>query len=84
MRTTLTYEYWRDGRWYVAQLREVPSVLSQGRTLAELERNLRDAYRLILTAGRGRGYRVRRRFHRRRLTVEAALKTIEDAKKFVK
>jgi predicted RNase H-like HicB family nuclease len=34
---TLTLEYWEgeDG-WYVGQLREVPGVMSQGRSLDEL------------------------------------------------
>jgi predicted RNase H-like HicB family nuclease len=44
----LTMDYWRDGVWYVGRLREVPGVFSQGRTLRELETNLRDAYRLVL------------------------------------
>ena len=48
MTTTMTMEYWRDGPWYVGRLREVPGVFSQGKTLAELDENLRDAYRLVL------------------------------------
>jgi len=43
-----TLEYWTDGDWYVGRLREVPGVFSQGKTLAELEENIRDAYRLML------------------------------------
>ena len=43
-----TVEYWRDGDWYVGRLREVPGVFSQGKTLGELDENLRDAYRLVL------------------------------------
>ncbi len=50
---TLTVEYWRDGRWYVGQLREVPGVFSQGRTLEELEENMRDAYGLMREEGSG-------------------------------
>ena len=48
MKARLTMEYWRDGAWWVGQLREVPGVFSQGKTLAELDENLRDAYRLVL------------------------------------
>ena len=51
----LTLEYWRDGRWYGGQLREMPEVISQGRTLAELRRNIIDAYRLVLHARAPRG-----------------------------
>ena len=45
---TFTLEYWRDGRWFVGRLKEVPGVFSQGETLAELEANIRDAYALML------------------------------------
>jgi predicted RNase H-like HicB family nuclease len=41
-------EYWRDGDWYVGRLPQVPGVFSQGKTLPELETNIRDAYRLML------------------------------------
>jgi len=41
-------EWWKDGRWYVGRLREVPGMFSQGRSLRALEANLRDAYRLML------------------------------------
>jgi predicted RNase H-like HicB family nuclease len=42
-------DYWKDGSWYVGQLRDVPDVFSQGRTLAELRENIRDSYELMLT-----------------------------------
>ena len=48
MTRTFTLEYWRDGEWYVGRLREVPGVFSQGKTLNELEDNIRDAYQLML------------------------------------
>jgi predicted RNase H-like HicB family nuclease len=41
-------EYWKDGDWFVGRLPQVPAVFSQGSTLAELEENIRDAYRLML------------------------------------
>jgi len=41
-------EYWKDGDWFVGRLPQVPGVFSQGGTLAELEENVRDAYRLML------------------------------------
>ena len=44
-----TLEYWLDGKWYVGRLKEVPGVFSQGRTLKELESNIRDAYELMMT-----------------------------------
>ncbi|MDY7027520.1 MAG: type II toxin-antitoxin system HicB family antitoxin [Spirochaetota bacterium] len=43
-----TLEYWRDEDWYVGRLKEVPSVFSQGESIAELEENIRDAYSMIV------------------------------------
>lgn len=45
---TFTLEYWLDEGWYVGRLREVPGVFSQGETIAELEENVQDAYRLMM------------------------------------
>lgn len=42
-----TLEYWKDGEWLVGRLKEVPDVFSQGKTLEELEENIRDAYALM-------------------------------------
>jgi predicted RNase H-like HicB family nuclease len=47
-------DYWKDGAWYVGQLRDVPDVFSQGRTLAELRANIREAYDLMTTIRRRR------------------------------
>jgi predicted RNase H-like HicB family nuclease len=44
-----TLEYWRDGRWFVGRLVEVPGVFSQGATLDELDENIREAYQLMVT-----------------------------------
>lgn len=41
-------EYWKDGRWFVGRLPQVPGVFSQGATVAELEENILDAYRMML------------------------------------
>lgn len=48
MSVKFTLEYWIDDGWYVGRLREVPGVFSQGETLQELEKNICDAYRLML------------------------------------
>ncbi len=37
-----------DGGWYVGRLREIPGVFSQGKTLQELEENIREAYQLLM------------------------------------
>ena len=48
MQNTFTLEYWLDEGWYVGRLKEIPGVFSQGESLAELEENIREAYRLII------------------------------------
>jgi predicted RNase H-like HicB family nuclease len=42
-----TLEYWVDEGWYVGRIKEVPGVFSQGETLDELEKNIREAYKLM-------------------------------------
>jgi predicted RNase H-like HicB family nuclease len=48
MERQFTLEYWLDDDWYVGKLKEVPGVFSQGKSLEELEENIRDAYRLMM------------------------------------
>ena len=43
-----TLEYWKDDGWYVGRLKEMPSVMSQGETLEELQSMIRDAYHLMV------------------------------------
>jgi len=43
-----TLEYWKDKDWYVGKLREVPGIFSQGKSLDELEENIKDAYYLMV------------------------------------
>ena len=56
----------KRGRWYVAYVEEIPGVNTQGHTLAEARRNLKEALRLVLEANRqlaareSRGARVMR------------------------
>jgi len=45
---TFTLEYWQDDGWYVGRLKEVPGVFSQGESMAELEDNIRDAYKMMM------------------------------------
>jgi len=42
----------KRGRWYVAYIEEIPGVNTQGRTLAEARRNLKEALTLIIEANR--------------------------------
>ena len=51
MKHEFTLEYWQDDGWFVGRLKEVPGVFSQGETLDELERNIEDAYQLVMASG---------------------------------
>jgi predicted RNase H-like HicB family nuclease len=51
MKHEFTLEYWQDDDWFVGRLKEVPGVFSQGESLAELERNIEDAYQLVMASG---------------------------------
>lgn len=44
---TATLLYWQDGDFLVGRLRERADVFSQGRTLEELEANIREALSLM-------------------------------------
>ena len=57
MEKKFTLEYWKDKRWYVGQLREVPGVFSQGKILGELEKNIQEVYGLMLEEHRPVGVR---------------------------
>jgi predicted RNase H-like HicB family nuclease len=50
MKHNFTLEYWIDDGWYIGQLKEVPSVFSQGETLEELEKNIQEVYSLLFEA----------------------------------
>jgi len=47
----------KRGRWYIAYVREIPGVNTQGRTLAEAWANLKEALTLIVETNR----KIRRR-----------------------
>ena len=62
----------KRGRWYVAYVEEIPGVNTQGRTLAEARRNLKEALQLIRETNRRLAARKRLPGARRELiTVEA-------------
>lgn len=43
-----TLVYWEDDGWLVGKIKEIPGVFSQGETLDELQKNIRDAYLLMM------------------------------------
>jgi len=49
MRTSFTVTYLRDeSGWWVAQVKEAPAAITQGRTIAEARRRIREALALAL------------------------------------
>ena len=60
MRSQFTLEYWKDGRWYVGRLLEVPGVFSQGKTMKELQINIQDAYEMMVVQDRPKVQKRRR------------------------
>lgn len=47
METKLSMIYWRGEKFWVGKLLEHPEIMTQGKTLEELEENMKDAYVLI-------------------------------------
>jgi predicted RNase H-like HicB family nuclease len=42
----------KKGRWYIGTIEEIPGVNTQGRTLSEVRKNLKEAIELILESNR--------------------------------
>ncbi|RLD18492.1 MAG: type II toxin-antitoxin system HicB family antitoxin [Caldiserica bacterium] len=52
MKGEFTAVYEKRGKWYIGYIEEIPGVNTQGRTLKEVKRNLREALKLILEVNR--------------------------------
>ncbi len=48
MSTKLTMVYWKANRFWLGKLLEHPEIMTQGKTIEELEENIRDAYLLMV------------------------------------
>lgn len=47
METKLRMVYWKSGKFWIGKLLDHPEIMTQGRTLKELEENMLDAYTLM-------------------------------------
>jgi predicted RNase H-like HicB family nuclease len=47
METKLNMIYWRGEKFWVGKLLEHPEIMTQGKTLEELEENMKGAYALM-------------------------------------
>ncbi len=52
-----TAVYMKSGKWYVGYVEEIPGVNTQGRTLAEAKKNLKEALELVLETNRELAHR---------------------------
>jgi predicted RNase H-like HicB family nuclease len=48
MEATLKMVYWKGKKFWVGKLVDHPEVMTQGKTLKELEENIIDAYKLLV------------------------------------
>ena len=48
MSAKMTMIYWKGEKFWLGKLKEHPEIMTQGRTLKELEENLRDAYQMMV------------------------------------
>lgn len=44
----MTMIYWKGQTFWLGKLKEHPEIMTQGRTVQELEENLKDAYRMMV------------------------------------
>ncbi|HYA86442.1 MAG TPA: type II toxin-antitoxin system HicB family antitoxin [Nitrospirota bacterium] len=47
METKLRMVYWKGDKFWVGKLLEYPDIMTQGKTLKELEENMKEAYMLM-------------------------------------
>jgi predicted RNase H-like HicB family nuclease len=51
METKLRMVYWKGDKFWVGKLLEYPDIMTQGKTVRELEENMREAYTLMTDEG---------------------------------
>ncbi len=47
--TLLRYTYWQDGEMWIGYFEEYSDYMTQGETIEELQENLRDIYRELIS-----------------------------------
>jgi hypothetical protein len=55
----MTMVYWRSKKFWLGKLLERPEIMTQGRTLGKLEKNIREAYLLMALDEVPKHYKVR-------------------------
>ena len=55
----VTMIYWKEDDFWLGKILEHPEIMTQGKTLDELEENIRDAYRLMYLEEVPKNYRTK-------------------------
>ena len=48
MRNNMTMIYWKSDKFWLGKIKEHPEIMTQGKTLKELEENLKEAYQMMI------------------------------------
>ena len=59
MKTKMTMIYWKGEKFWLGKLLEHPEIMTQGKSLKELEENIKDAYRLMVMDDVPEQYKVK-------------------------
>ena len=59
MKTKMTMIYWKGEKFWLGKLLEHPEIMTQGKSLKELEENIKDAYRLMVMEDVPEQYKVK-------------------------
>jgi predicted RNase H-like HicB family nuclease len=59
METKLKMVYWKGEKFWVGKLLEYPDIMTQGKTLKELEENMKEAYMLMTMEDVPEEYKVK-------------------------
>jgi predicted RNase H-like HicB family nuclease len=71
MKCTYEVTVQKDGDWYVAWADDVPGAITQGRTLKEVEKNIKDAFQLTLqTKSELKALKAKSKLRRMKVQVE--------------
>jgi predicted RNase H-like HicB family nuclease len=60
MKAQMTLIYWRGEKFWLGKLLEHPEIMTQGKTLKELEENIKDAYHMMVMEDVPQEYEVKK------------------------
>ncbi len=60
MKTHMTLIYWKGKKFWLGKLLEHPEIMTQGKTLKELEENIKDAYHMMVMEDVPQEYEVKK------------------------